>query len=346
MSYKLSPSKIHFISQCKLRFILSSKKTEGTGRGPLFNKYSFLGILLHAVLEEFVNKDIEITDFESVWSRQLNSHIRKYNLVVDLKGNLIYQLPYYIIKKEKLRHYIIELQKNKNSYLAAEVPIVENNIHGFADLIQEDKIEKKVSIIDLKTGPIWNIAKGEIIGLKEGYRIQLLTYGTAYWEKGYNARDISCSIRGLSEDEHISMVFTSEDYERNQKLLKKLKEEIEEVDLITESDSLASPAVESCKFCEYGLNCSALHKSVQVGALMEAPFAIIDEINCEFDDLNSKINITTNGGVTSIHRIPSQVFTEVKGIVKLGSSIFVQGLYVLSNTRIKYWTQHSSFRSL
>jgi hypothetical protein len=346
MSYKLSPSKIHFISQCKLRFILSSKKPNKTVYSPVFNIYSFLGILIHSVLEEFIRKDLKIAKFDYVWSRQLQSCIKKYSFDTYFKLNLTYQLPYYIIKKEKFRLYLIVLLNNKNSNLAAEVPITGGYISGFVDLVEEDTLSQKVNIIDLKTGPIWELARGEIIGLKEGYRIQLLTYGTAYWEKGYLAQDITCTIRGLSEDEHISTTFTSEEYELHQKFLKKLKEEIEEASLTGNSDLLAFPTVTSCKYCEHGLSCSSLHKAVQKGTMLEAPFVIIDEINCEFDDSNSKINITTNGGVISIHRIPKELFIEIKDIVKLGTSIFVQGLYVLSHTRIKYWTRYSNFKSI
>ena len=346
MSYKLSPSRIHFISQCKLRFVLSTKNTNEKYGSPLFDRYSFLGILLHAVLEEFIKEDHDSVEFDNVWSRQLERHVKIYSISRDLRLNLEYQLPYYVIKREKLRLLINELIMHKSPYLEAEVRIVGDHVSGFADLVEEDMFAKKVNIIDLKTGPIWELARGEIKKLKEGYRKQLLTYGTAYWEKGYHAEDISCSIKGLSEDENISMTFTPEEYEIHQKFLKNIKQEIVEADLARESDKLASPAVESCKYCEHTLNCSSLHKLIQEDSMIEAPFAIIDEISSEFDDLNAKINITTNQGITSIHRIPNELFKEIRAKVKLGTSVFVQGLYVLSNTRIKYWTNYSSYNSL
>ena len=347
MTCKLSPSKIHFISQCKLRFILSSQRTGGTSHSYDFNRYSFLGILLHAVLEDFIKNGVAISEFEKIWSRQLNHLIDKFDIAENLQLNLEYQLPYYIIKKEKLRNFIDNLLNKKRPRILSEVPIEGTYISGFADLIDEDPLRKKINIIDLKTGPIWKLSKGEIVKLKEGYRIQLLTYGTAYWEKGYKAEDITCTIQGLSEDEHIEMKFKSEEYDAHQKFLKVLIDEIEGAELNSNINSFALPSIEACIYCEHTMSCSALQGAVKADeSLLEAPFVIIHEINCEFDDLNSKINITTNGGVTSIHRIPNEVYLKIKKEVNLGASIFVQGLYVLSQTHVKYWTRYSSFKAI
>jgi hypothetical protein len=346
MSNKLSPSKIHLISQCKLRFILSSQKVGGTGYSNVFNRYSFLGVLLHGVLEDFIKSNLDISEFDCVWNRQLGYFVNKYYINAGLQLSLAYQLPYYVIKKEKLRRYIDNLLKVKGTRMLAEVPVVGTSISGFADLIDDDPIKKCVNIIDLKTGPIWELSKGEIIKLKEGYRIQLLTYGTAYWEKGYRSEDIVCTVQGLSKDEHIEMTFGSEEYAYHQKFLKLLIAEIEVAKLTSDLSDMAFPAVDSCKYCEHAFKCSALHKKVKEDEMLDAPFAVIDEINCEFDDLNSKINITTNGGITSIHRIPNELFIEIKNKVGLGSSLFVEGLFVLSHSRIKYWTRYSIYNPL
>ena len=346
MAYKLSPSKIHFISQCKLRFVLSSKMIGESNRSKVFNQYSFLGILIHSVVEKFVKENIEINEFEDVWSYQLNNHIVAFNLNEELKSNLTYILPYYVIKKEKTRNYIAELFKDKKSNLAAEVPVKGEFINGFADLIEDNKKSKIVKIIDLKTGPIWELSCGEIVKLKEGYRIQLLTYGTSYWENGYQANDITCTVQGLSLDERISLKFKPEEYEAHQNYLNNLLEEIKGVELSFNVDSLANPSVEACKYCEHTLTCSKLHNNINDDNMLDAPFAIIDEINCEFDDLNSKINITTNEGVNSIHRIPINLYAIIKDKVRVGSTIFVRGLYVLSYSRIKYWTRHTDFKSI
>ena len=65
----LSPSKIHFINECKLRYVLSLSDGNRNG-SKVFNKYVFLGILMHSVLEHYLisKKHLDIPDYEKIWN--------------------------------------------------------------------------------------------------------------------------------------------------------------------------------------------------------------------------------------------------------------------------------------
>ena len=70
-------------------------------------------------------------------------------------------------------------------------------VSGTADIIFDNKTEKKVKIIDFKTENSYLYENAEKQSVKEGYELQLKTYGYVYWSNGYLPEDITCVIRGF-----------------------------------------------------------------------------------------------------------------------------------------------------
>ncbi|BDS09567.1 PD-(D/E)XK nuclease family protein [Aureispira anguillae] len=68
---KLSPSKINFIESCKLRYYNTLIQKPKAIEKKAFNKFSFLGTVIHNVIESYVNNNCIIDDFEQVWNDEL-----------------------------------------------------------------------------------------------------------------------------------------------------------------------------------------------------------------------------------------------------------------------------------
>ena len=103
INFKLSPSKIQYIFDCKLRYVKGIRNFSGSAK-KIFNINSFFGILLHSLLEDFINSRFNIDDYNIKWDKALKKISLDYN--VDFEGfNLKYHLPYYYIKKGKMKEY-------------------------------------------------------------------------------------------------------------------------------------------------------------------------------------------------------------------------------------------------
>lgn len=344
---KLSPSKIHYINQCRLRFTLSSLEKKRAHSGTmLFNKNTFLGILIHSVLEMFIKQNVVIDSFDDKWDELLFEMCKNYGVEANEIENLKYNLPYYTIKRAQFKKYLTQLLKNKNDGLKAEVFVEGDLVYGFADLVEITAEENKVVITDLKTGPVRSVSDARLSSVKEGYRLQLLTYGLVYWEKNIPSQNISCNVQGLGKNEQINFVFDDAEYEAHSRFLKNLIYEINSYLKSQDHQGIATPNNDSCNYCEYSTSCERLHSVILQDGLSFKNLAIVNEINCEFDDLNSKINITTNGGVKSIHRIPKDDLNSIKGFIKSGGKVLLHSLFELQNTNIKYWTKYTSFEEV
>lgn len=337
---KLSPSKIFFIDECKLRYAFSliSNKKE---REKVFNKYSFIGILLHAVLEDYIKSPYSLNEFNLRWDKVYYTLLKEYNQAENTE-HLKYLLPYYIIKKNKLKGLLSQISKRNLENISSEEEVSSTIVYGLADIVEKNG--SNIIITDFKTGPIWIFDKGRIIGIKKSYKVQLLTYSLVYWEKGYDADKIISCLKGLSDDEIFKMKFSEKDYLYHKKFLYNLKNEINKTLQNNNIQILASPMDSACKYCKYSYKCQALHQAIIEDINNFSSFVIIDKILCAFDDQNSKINITTNNGNKSVHRIPHDIFIELKDMISNGNKIFIAGVYAMSNTPICYWTRYSTYR--
>ncbi len=341
----LSPSKIHFINECKLRYVLTL--IDGNHKGSkLFNNNTFLGILMHSVLEHFLKRQCSSEDYEGLWNELLNKMIHEYGIDTQDIEVIKYHLPYYDVKKNKL----LQLLKTYNYdfpkfdfYL--EKKITGGIISGTADIIFDNPAEKKVKIIDFKTGPIASYENAEKQGIKAGYLLQLITYGYVYWVDGYLPENINCALQGISDSEYEEIVFSQEDYKHHEDLLTGLKKDINYAIDEGKQDSLASPSSKACMYCEHSSSCTALHESMN-GDINYPSLSLIHQINSEFDDVESKINIITNRGKVSIYKVPARKYNSVKQSIKNGRSVFVSGLYEEDHISIKYWTRYTQHTEL
>lgn len=338
----LSPSKIHFINECKLRYVL--KLIDGNHKGSkLFNKNTFLGILMHSVLEHYLKRQYSSEDYEGLWNELLNKMIHEYGIDTKDVEVIKYHLPYYDVKKNKL----LQLLKNYNYDfpkfdLYLEKKITGGIVSGTADIIFDNPAEKKVKIIDFKTGPISSYENAEKQGMKAGYLFQLITYGYVYWLDGYLPENINCALQGISDSEYEEIVFSQEDYKHHEDLLTGLKKDINYAIDEGKEDSLASPSSKACMYCEHSSSCTALHESMN-GDINYPSLSLIHQINSKFDDVKSKINIITNGGKVSIYKVPARMYNSIKQSIKNGKSVFISGLYEEEHVSIKYWTRYTNF---
>jgi hypothetical protein len=338
----LSPSKIHFANGCKLRYALTL--TDTSQKGPkVFNKNTFLGILMHSVLEHYLKLECSVNDYESLWEELFSKMMNDYNVDIRDVEIIKYHLPYYEVKKNKLL-ILLKTKKFKidGFELFLEKEIKGGIVRGTADIILENRKDKKVRIIDFKTGPIATYENAEKQTIKTGYSFQLITYGYVYWRDGYRAEDIICALQGPSQNEYEEVVFTQEQYENQEKLLFNIKSEINLSVKESNTDSLANPDPMTCKYCDYCSSCASLHNSMDLGTNYPS-LTLVRQINSEFDDVETKINIITNGGQVSIYKMPRDVYRSIKQLIKVGKSVFINGLYEQHNANIKYWTRYTKF---
>lgn len=341
----LSPSKIHFVNECKLRYALTLIDVNQYG-SKVFNKNTFLGILMHSVLENFLKRQCSSEDYEGLWDEMFNNMICSYRIDVKDVDTIKYHLPYYEIKKNKLKLLLEISNYNVPGYdLSLEKKITQGIVSGTADIILNNPLEKKVKIIDFKTGPIARYENAEKQEMKAGYLFQLITYGYMYWLDGYLPQNISCALQGVSESEYEEIVFSWEDYKNHERLLNGLKSDINYAFDEENLDSLATPSPNACMFCEHSTACNSLHKSINAEKNYPT-LSLINQINSEFNDVESKINIITNEGRVSIYKVPATMYDSIKKSIRRGKSVFVSGLFEEEHICIKYWTRYTRLTEL
>ena len=343
----LSPSKIHFINECKLRYVLSLSDGNRNG-SKVFNKYVFLGILMHSVLEHYLisKKQLDIPDYEKIWNDNFNKMILEYDLENDDSDIIKYHLPYYEVKKNKLKLLLKTINYDVPKFdLLLEENIAGGIVRGKADIILDNPAEKKVKIIDFKTGPISSYENGEKQEIKIGYKDQLKTYGYVYWLHGYLPKNIRCALQGISHSEYEEMVFTDMDYQKHEIFLKNLKDDINQNIKNDNDDQLANPSAIGCRFCSHNVKCTTLHNTIASGENFLS-LSFIHKSNCSFNDVECRLSIETEKGKISISKIPNDPFRCIKKIIQKGDSVFISGLYEEEHTGVKYWTRYTTYTSI
>ncbi|PQB04125.1 PD-(D/E)XK nuclease family protein [Aureitalea marina] len=340
---KFGPSKIHFISECELRYFNLLNLGDGVKKNKKFkfNKNSFLGIVVHSVIEEYINEQFDLDKFDKIWSKIFKQKLRACDME-NKEGFVTYFLPYYIVKKNKTKK-LIETLKYKLDSVESEVEIESSLIKGTVDMLELNASGKSLTLTDFKSGPIWDYIDGKIDKVKAAYEVQLKSYGLVFWEKGYDADKITCVIQGLSNKEYAQFRFEDHDYESHKKFLHKLKNHFNLQISSNQTDILGTPGDNTCDFCEFISSCKPLHNDLLHGDGFYRSILIIDQINSEFDDQNSKINISTNGGLQSLHKIPETEYWNIKSLITKNEKVLVSNLYHVVSTRVKNWTQFSTY---
>lgn len=339
----LSPSNIHYLYECKFRYILSQNNFSKDKQPKVFNKNTFLGILMHLVLENYLKRRCNKDDFQQIWDEMFNLLIDEYNIEISEIELIKYHLPFYQVKKNMLLRILNHYNFNLKGYeLELEKDVFGGLVKGKADIIFDNKSEKKVRIVDFKTGPIFSYVNGESQSIKSSYKFQLLTYGYVYWLKGYTSENITCILQGLSKSQVEEMVFTNQDYQNHEKLLINLKTSINQSINKGLEDSLANPNPTGCIYCDYNHRCDPLRKSLS--DKVEFPsLLVINYINAESFEIEFKVNIKINGDSQSIYNVPIKIYDTFAKLVKDGNPVFVTGLYFQENSTIKYWTKYTKF---
>ena len=323
--------------------------SEDSGKGgskKVFNKYSFLGILIHGLLDSFLKNQWDLSQFDIYWEKLFKKGLAERGISdVDLP-NIKYNLPYYIVKKNQALELFKSLEFWQDCRIESEAELDGEIIYGSADIIEFDSLKNRIRITDLKTGPALNIVDGSLEGPKIPYLTQLKTYGLHYWTQGYSSGNIKLRLLELSGGQTKEFSFTESEYSNHLEYLHSLLSTLNSSIKSNNYDELASPNKDTCRFCPFNMSCGSLHYSLKSEVLEVNSFLILDEINTEFDDLNEKINITTGDGLKSLHRIPKEDYAIIKKEVQIGVEIFINGLYQVQDSNIKYWTKYTNYGCL
>lgn len=337
----LSPSKIHFINDCKFRYV--SSITQGSNSGlKVFNSSSFLGVLMHSVLEKYVKRQYSRDEYEGLWNELMIKMLREYQIDIANIDNIKYHLPYYEIKKNKLYQLLESYNFNVTEYnLSIEKKLIGGVVKGTADIVFDNPLEKKVKIIDFKTGPIASYENAKRHKLKAGYKLQLLTYGYIYWLSGYRAENIICGLQGISICEYEEIIFSNEEYQRHEVFLKNLKKIVNNALRIQHPEILAKPNPKICMNCDNHMNCKPLHNEIKAGVNYPT-LSLLNPDNSEFNDIDLGIKIIKPATRTMIKRIPINVYNSMKNIIANDGFVFISGLFEEDSVNVKYWTSHST----
>ncbi len=336
---KFSPSKIDFIEECVLRYLKHNNTHKHQGK-KTFNKDTFLGIVIHAVIEDFINSPYKITKFEERWDSILTKNLKDFEELNNLEI-IKYHVPYYVVKKQQTKKLLHKL-KLKNP--KAEFTISGSIVFGKSDLVEQPKFQKKVKITDFKTGPIWDVRDGYCIKIKNKFATQLKTYALVYWEKGFKPENIVCVLHGLSKDELVQFTFTEKEYKEHKSFLCDLKYKIADCTTNNNEFSLATPTSMACKYCDFIYSCVPFHKTLLAKPSEFESMQLINSKNSAFDDQFLKIEIQKNENKTTIQKIPNIVYHQIKESVNDNHAVLLSNLYNIINSETKNWTRFTHFK--
>lgn len=336
----LSPSKIHLINECGYRYLLSQIKRKDSPN-KTYSITTFLGILMHSVLELYISNRSK--PIELLWDFELDRMLDLYD--ISYKRVFLYKLPYYDIKKSKFIQLLKEINFDISGYRVVSEQLLKSDlIKGKADIVYINEIEKKVKIIDLKSGPIYNLENGQKTEVKNSYLTQLLSYGYCYWKEGYEPNNISCALQGISKTEYFQLKFTSDDYNRHGDYLLRMKKKFNHSIRQGEEIELANPESSMCNYCEFNFQCRPLHDYLEKNN--HSSIFLVKDSYTQFFDNSSTINIAHNRTKNILQRIPNEIYRKIKDLVNQKKVVLLTGLYHDSHVDISYWTNFSRYHEI
>ena len=343
----LGPSHIHYLNECSLRYIYWNRTGSGHRAIRTYNRNLFIGNLVHSVLNQMIQNQISLSEFDKTWEESLRSVVGSLANSPNIE-EIKYSTPFYIIKKNQTKSILKSIDYLNRNY-KSEFEFKGKHIHGSVDLLLIDDLKKTVRIIDYKTGPVWNYDNGKRNGAIEKYHTQIKSYGLYFFDLGYKAENIECEILGLSRLDRYKVKFTTDDYKKHSLELERLRDKL--IKLLNQSPStrikLGSPSYNTCKFCQFKISCSAFLRSISHNST--------DYINDLFlDSKNSSIryhpqSIAIEDGDNNIRQIknmPTPLIQLIKEVHERDKNILFIGLVSGENDSSQYWNSSSNFKEL
>ncbi len=330
------------IEKCKLKFVLDSHVRRGKGRIYEFNPHSFMGELIHKVLENYYKEFYNFNEFDTKWDEALLEFCKKFKIE---KEYAQYWVPNYYPKKINTLKTIKNFTLLGGNKVFPEEKVRFKNVRGIIDLFEVD--ENNVRITDFKTGIIINILDGKNIGVKETYIEQLKTYGYIInKKKEIKADNIELVIKGLGNNELFSFMYSQEEYNIQGLKIDHILNEINEVLNTGNLNNLASPESSICNFCSHKFQCDALHDSIRNQPNKWDRIILLKTINVTFDSDKFAINILVNDRTKSIHNIPEEDFLEIKKMNENNQEVLISHLLQVDSSIIKRWSKLSIYKGI
>lgn len=333
--------------KCKLKFILDSNIKGASGYHHEFNINSFLGNLIHKVLETYYKEFYDLKLFDNKWEASLLEMSKYFKLEseVDVIEYIKYWVPNYYPKKINTLKILSSYTLLVEGVVFPEKKVSFKNIYGIIDLYEVS--EDKIRITDFKTGTLFDTEDGINIGMQEAYIEQLKTYGyIIYNTKDVQAENIELVIKGLGNNEMYSFKCTHEQYVAQGLKIDKLINETNELIDLGRTNLLATPEPNICNFCNYHFECSSLHYSIRTRLKKWEKIVLLETINARFDIKELSINILVNDKTISIHNIPQKDFLIIKKMNELGKEVLITQLFQVNNSSVKKWSKLTKYIEL
>ena len=343
--HRIGPSQFTYFESCRLRFVLSKDDYSSyrTSKAS-FNRYTFLGILIHKVIEKYYKCEFQIDQFDLFWDSTLNSMIDNCIFPVhvqDKKSFVQVWSPFYSVKKEGTRRLLKDFNLIGDD-VQPEKSVDAGYVKGRIDLFERNGDE--IRIVDFKTGLIFKYKGLNFKEPKKEYIDQLTIYGAAFAsQENVLTEKITIVLKGLSQSEFYSQRLTKKNCEdvitRLEVAIKTTAESIKGGNL----DELANPSIETCRYCEFLDKCKSVQDSVSKDPVQWKNYVILNSIDSEFNYEDIEITVLINGHKISISGIPIESFHELKNKIDQGKTLFISGLYSGELPQVRRWTQYVNY---
>ncbi len=250
----ISPSNFYYWEKCPLKAVYSKKYRDLQ----FFPKHpdADIGSVIHQFYEKKTEWVIDSqTAFERKWI-ELITNINEAYKINELQKRYYpvqWYSKYYAVKKALLKGNMVSGQTHyrpiKNAVF--EKWIADKIIGGYIDLILFDLDRNVKSIVDFKTGKIFERADG-LLQIKEAYKMQLALYAYVIREQQeFVSKVFIENLKG----ERILVEFSDCYIENIYNRAKRLKSRIDSAERGNSVNSLANASKENCKFCDYRTVC-------------------------------------------------------------------------------------------
>lgn len=335
---KLGPSHVHSIDECNLRYAFKKENSENPGYIALYDRNTFLGNVIHEVINTYVSEKRHIDDFEIIWSQTL-INLRNGILNSPEIEVIKYEAPFYVIKKWQTKDLLTGIN-DSNSIFHSEYPFESIHLKGKIDLVKIDHESKSVEIIDFKSGPIWSYIDGKKHEPIQKYLTQILSYGLYFFENGFAPCNITCKLIGLSKNDYYQISFNTEDYRKYSNHLFQLRKRLGQM-MGKENFNIpyfGRPSPENCRYCNFRYKCRAFLKEIQ---LNPKSYQTDIFLNLRKDHLTIEVNkiriVVNNNSHLLIHNVPSDIVRSLNSPLIEADIILFTGLLKGDKENNYYW---------